>query len=166
MKLMWSHIGSISGGRDCWDSDVSERRFVTKTIPLQLAISIPNVIVEVMLTNWGPRVSVRCFIDANTMWWLKNMKKHNKNNHMELSPSCFRLGDDNSEDSDHCLPILSMLVLTSCAVLFFLFFFFLFSKKNLLECCWTMSLYCYLTMGLVKPLKMYEVLSGVMFACA
>lgn len=48
---------------------------------------------------------------------------------MELSPSCFRLGDDNSEDSDHCLPILSMLVLTSCAVLFFLFFFSFFKKE-------------------------------------
>lgn len=49
---------------------------------------------------------------------------------MERIPR-FLLGDDNSKDGDHCLQMLSMLVLTSCAVLFLsVFIYFPFKKKT------------------------------------
>lgn len=63
---------------------------------------------------------------------LKILKKEGKKYKKKFKAfsSCFLLGDDNSKDSDHCLQMLSMLVLTSCAVLFLSLFLFLFSKKK------------------------------------
>lgn len=63
------------------------------------------------------------------MWWLKKEKEKEKKVFKKKKSfgafsSCFLLGDDNSKGSDHCLQMLSMLVLTSCAVLFFSFFSF------------------------------------------